>query len=36
MPSLEIVFDSIMQTFLTPPSTIKGGEDGAEQVGEGG
>lgn len=34
-PSLETVFDSIMQTFPTSRSTVKSGEDCAEQVGEG-
>lgn len=32
MPPLETMFDSIMQTFLMPRSTIKGSEDSTEQV----
>jgi NET1-associated nuclear protein 1 (U3 small nucleolar RNA-associated protein 17) len=32
MSPLETMFDSIMQTFLTPRSTVKSGEDGAKQV----
>ena len=32
MPPLETMFDSIMQTFLTPRSTVKGSEDDAKQV----
>ena len=32
MPPLETMFDSIMQTFLTPRSTVKSGEDGAKQA----
>ena len=31
-PSLETVFDSIMQTFLTPRSTVESSEDGTKQV----
>ena len=34
MPPLETMFDSIMQTFLTPRSTVKSDEDGAKQVGK--
>jgi len=32
MPPLETVFDSIMQTFLTPRSTVESGEGGAKQA----
>jgi len=32
MPPLETVFDSIMQTFLTPRSTVKSGGDDVKQV----
>lgn len=32
MPPLGTVFDSIMQTLLTPRSTVGGGGDGAERV----
>ena len=32
MPPLGTMFDSIMQTFLTPRSTVKSGGDGAKQV----
>ena len=32
MPSLETVFDSVMQTFLRPQPAAKSGEDGAKQV----
>ena len=32
MPPLETMFDSIMQTFLTPRLTAKSSEDGAKQV----
>ena len=32
MPPLETMFDSIMQTFLTPRSAVKSGEDGTKQV----
>ena len=32
MPPLETIFDSIMQTFLTPRSTAESGEHGAKQA----
>jgi len=35
MSPLENMFDPIMQTFLTPRSTVKSGEDGAKRVEKG-
>lgn len=32
MPPLSTMFDSIMQTFLTPRSTVEGGEEGTKQA----